>query len=736
MTKASNENTFTYQFDVEGMTCAACVANVEKALSSVRGVKDISVNLATESARVISSEPLALGKLSKSVSRMGYRLEAQGTATLVERQQRTIKTWSRLLFIQMLFGIPLLVYAMLEMFHMLPNVSQGVNISLQLALATILVISGAGYYKRGFKHLILRVPNMDSLVAMGTGSAYIYSLIASLNMVRGWNMSGFSTLYFEAAGTILMFITLGKWLEALAKGKTTEALTGLMEQMPTEATVLRDGAWITLPLDQVKQGDTVRIAPHRRIPVDGIILKGSGAVDESAISGESLPVEKAFQDKVIGASMNLNGSLEIQATAIGRDSVFGQVIKLVEDAQSKKPEIQKLVDRVAAVFVPVVLLLALLAGTTWLILEYEFTFILNVMISVMIIACPCALGLATPTALVVASGIAARHGILIKSADAFQQLSQINTMVFDKTGTLTTGQAQVVETFPESNQEMISLAMGLEQHSQHPLARALLEYGRGKGSTALKMTEIVETSGLGMSGSHAGHLYSIRRLNQDEEAGNDFEDQIESWLARGYIVTGIFKNDVLIGIMAFSDQPKADSLHVVKSLTTAGIRSILATGDRLEAAENIARQFGITEVRAGVQPAEKHALIEGLQADGNMVGMLGDGINDAPALSAADVGISFRGSTDIAMNAADIIFMNDSLGNLLTARYLAVATIHKIKQNLFWAFFYNLIGIPIAMGVLYPFTGILLNPMFAGMAMAFSSVSVVTNTLFLKRKRF
>ena len=727
---------YTYQFDVEGMTCAACVANVESALATVPGVLDISVNLATESASVTSSVALPIQKLTRSVSKMGYRLAPQGTTSLVERQQRTIATWRRLLILQTLFGVPLLIYAMLEMFHLIRGLEPLLNISIQFLLASVMVITGAGYYKRGFKHLILRVPNMDTLVALGTGSAFLYSIISSLNLVFGWSLQGFETLYFEAAGTILLFITLGKWLEAVARGKTTEALTGLMEQMPTEAEVWRQDVWVVVPLDQVQTGDRIRVRPHTRIPVDGEVILGSGSVDESTISGESLPVEKQITDSVIGASMNLQSSLEIRALKIGRESVFGQVIKLVEEAQTKKPEIQRLVDRIAAVFVPVVLALALISGSAWLVLGFGITFALNVMISVMIIACPCALGLATPTALVVASGLAAKSGILIKSVDAFQQLSRMSTLLMDKTGTLTESKIRVVAIWPEDQTDFLAEAMGLEAHSQHPLAQPLIAYGEEMGLQAIQFSGIAEQPGFGLGGKFAGQHYSIRKLAVDDTGEGTSHQVLQEWLNQGYIVSGIFMDQSLQGMIAYSDTMKAEAPMVIAGLKKLGVTVHLATGDKVTAAAQVASRTGIHMVHAGLLPADKHQLVHALQADGQVIGMLGDGINDAPALASADVGLSFRGSTDIAMNAADIIFMNDSLTPLLTIRRLSTATMNKIRQNLFWAFIYNLIGIPIAMGVLYPITGILLNPMFAGMAMAFSSVSVVTNTLLLKRRKF
>jgi len=736
MSSSKTEPKYQYQFEVEGMTCAACVANVESAVAAISGVHEISVNLATESASITSTEPIPINRFTKAVAKMGYKLEPKGSSSLIDRQQRAIINWRKLLLVQTLFGVPLLVYAMLEMFTGINIFSHSTGISIQFGLASILVLTGSGYYRRGFKHLIMMVPNMDSLVALGTGSAYGYSLISSANLLLGWGLAGFQTLYFEAAGTILLFITFGKWLEAMAKGKTTEALTGLIDQMPTQAEVFKDDGWTSISLDQVLTGDRIRVKPHSKIPVDGTVINGSSSVDESAISGEFLPVEKQTGAQVIGASLNLQSVLEIRAEKIGRESMFGQIISLVEEAQAKKPEIQKLVDRVAAVFVPVVLSLAILSGLTWLLLGYGLTFAINVMISVMIIACPCALGLATPTALVVGSGIAARGGILIKSADAFQQLSRLEVMIFDKTGTITESKPQLIATYPANELEYLSLAMGLDQYSQHPLAKPLIQYGETHSISAKQFSDIEEEPGIGIRGTHADSNFRLRNINDSDVLESHFINALKKFKKKGYTISGVFKETSILGLLAFTDTLKPESNAVVKTLSKRGVESILLTGDKLEVAQEVAGTVGIDQVIAEVLPHEKHDAVRELQAAGKTVGMLGDGINDAPALVAADVGLSFRGGTDIAINAADIIFLNNSLNNLIFAHRIAQATISKIHQNLFWAFIYNLAGIPIAMGLLYPFTGTLLNPMFAGLAMAFSSVSVVSNTLLLRSRNY
>lgn len=725
-----------YQFDVEGMTCAACVSNVESAIKKVQGVQTVTVNLATESATVESEKPVAIDELSKTISKLGYELEAKGSTSLVQKQQKRIAFWRKLLILQSAFGIPLLIYSMSEMFLGLHFSSQSLSILFQFTLATLLVISGSGYYRRGFRHLWMRVPNMDSLVALGTGAAYLYSLVSSVNIIMELGISDFNVLYYEAAGTILLFITFGKWLEATARGKTTEALTGLIEELPNKADVFRDEKWVSLPLDQIQTNDRIRVKPHSKIPVDGLIISGSSSVDESAISGESIPVDKHVGSYVVAASMNLQSPFELHAKKIGRDSLFGQIVTLVEDAQAKKPEIQKRVDKIASIFVPIVLGLAILGSVLWLLTGQSLTFSLNVLISVLIIACPCALGLATPTALVVGSGIAARRGILFKTPDAFQRLAEMDHIIFDKTGTLTAGEARVMASFPDTNTEIYRFAVGLSRDSSHPLAIALTEFGKNNDIQPIRFDKITELAGSGVEASLGDDRFSLHRIDDQTDLPHDIALQLEQYLKSGFTVSAVSKNDTILGLIAFADELKPDGPQVIQYFRDKAIRSSLLTGDKKRVAENIAGQLGIEHVMAEVLPTGKHDELVKIQQQGQVAGMVGDGINDAPALVAADIGISFSSGTDIAMNAADLIFLNSSLKNLIYAHRISVSTLSKINQNLFWAFIYNSIGIPIAMGVFFPFTGMLLNPMFAGLAMALSSVSVVGNTLLLRTGNF
>jgi len=725
-----------FHFDVEGMTCAACVNNVEQALRKVDGIDDVAVNLAMESATVTLRAPVQIRQLQQVVERAGYRLETAGSASLVERQQRSIRNWKRLLIIQASFGVPLLFIAMLHMLVGVQLYDPAVSTLIQLVLATVMVVTGRDYYRRGFRHLIQLMPNMDTLVALGTGSAYLFSLLTTFNSVLVLSWPVFNELYFEASGAILLFITFGKWLEAMARGKTTEALTGLSEQLPREALVRRDGGWTRTALRDVLIDDEVLVKPHQTIPVDGVIIEGGGHVNESSISGEPLPMNRQIGDRVLSATQNLEGRLVLCAEKIGRDSTFGQIITLVENAQGRKPGIQQLADRVAAIFVPVVMVLALITGLIWLSLGFGIPIAFKALISVLIIACPCALGLATPTAIVMGSGLLARRGILVKDPDALQVFSEVRILVFDKTGTLTTGQPRLVETYPRDETEYVVDAAALESQANHPFAAALLKYCNSKDLRIPEVTDIAETPGQGISGLVNGSKLEIRAQTGNDVLGDEFHERLSAWKEKGYSASLVFREGSVVGLLAFDDPPRRDASSTINALRETGISTLMLTGDQAHSARRLAREVGIQEFRAGVKPQDKYEEIKALRRDKGQIAMIGDGINDAPALVEADVGLSFQSGIDIAVNAADIILMRPELAGLITTHAISAATFRKIRQNLFWAFIYNLIGIPIAMGILYPFFGVMLNPMFAGLAMAFSSVSVVGNTLLLRLKKF
>jgi len=728
-------------FAVTGMTCASCVANVEKALKSVPGVSDVVVNLTLETATVVTVDDISVKKMMKVVDRAGYKLESKGSSSLVEKQQAHRDGWQKLLLIQAVFGLPLLAYSMLEMFTNVRLLPELWGIGLQFGLASVVVITGRGYYTRGFRNLWHRSPNMDSLVALGTGAAFLYSLVTSLNMLFDFGIPGFSKLYFEAAGVILLFITFGKWLEAVAKSKTTESLGKLMDLAPKQALVKRDGDWITIPASDVQVGEMVMVKSHTQIPVDGVIISGFTHVDEAAITGESLPVNKAPGETVTGATTNLDGSIEVEARQVGQATVFARIIKLVEEAQGSKAPIQQLADKTAAIFVPTILTLALLSGIFWLIAGAGFVFAINVVISVLIIACPCALGLATPTAVVVGTGRAAAMGILIKSAEAVQVLGEITAIVFDKTGTLTEGRPQVEAVFStvstETELKLLAAAAAIEAKSEHPLAEAIVNYTKLLGLNLPEVENFVAMPGEGVAGEIDGDDIKVHNLTNLGDSGSSLADQAKVWLDQGWVTIAVSRNGEPQMIIGLADQIKSDAAETIKALHDQGITTWMLTGDQVVTAERVATELGIEieHVRAGVKPDEKYARVQELKARYGKVAMIGDGVNDAPALVSADVGVSFGRGTDVAMNAAQVVLMRNDLKLLLKAIKLSQATLNKIKQNLFWAFAYNVVGVPIAMGVLYPFTGYLMHPLLAGLAMALSSVSVVSNTLLLKFKR-
>ena len=728
-------------FAVTGMTCASCVANVEKALKAIPGVSEVVVNLTLETATVVAADDVSVKKLMKVVDRAGYKLESKGSSSLVEKQQAHRDGWQKLLLIQAVFGLPLLAYSMLEMFTNVRLLPELWGIGLQFGLASVVVITGRGYYTRGFRNLWHRSPNMDSLVALGTGAAFLYSLVTSLNMLFDFGIPGFSKLYFEAAGVILLFITFGKWLEAVAKSKTTESLGKLMDLAPKQALVKRDGDWITIPASDVQVGEMVMIKSHTQIPVDGVIISGFTHVDEAAITGESLPVNKAPGETVTGATTNLDGSIEVEARQVGQATVFARIIKLVEEAQGSKAPIQQLADKTAAIFVPTILTLALLSGIFWLIAGEGFVFAINVVISVLIIACPCALGLATPTAVVVGTGRAAAMGILIKSAEAVQVLGEITAIVFDKTGTLTEGRPQVEAVFStvstETELKLLAAAAAIEAKSEHPLAEAIVNYTKLLGLNLPEVENFVAMPGEGVAGEIDGDDIKVHNLTNLGDSGSSLADQAKVWLDQGWVTIAVSRNGEPQMIIGLADQIKSDAAETIKALHHQGITTWMLTGDQVVTAERVATELGIEieHVRAGVKPDEKYARVQELKARYGKVAMIGDGVNDAPALVSADVGVSFGRGTDVAMNAAQVVLMRNDLKLLLKAIKLSQATLNKIKQNLFWAFAYNVVGVPIAMGVLYPFTGYLMHPLLAGLAMALSSVSVVSNTILLKFKR-
>ncbi len=749
----------TQNFALTGMSCASCAANIESAVSSLPEVSAASVNLATEVLSV-TYQPGAINEeiICQTVAEAGYQaqiLADQAGASQAQIQQEADQAaqakanhqaalWRRF-WQSAIFALPLLFLAMAEMVGLtlptwLSHRGGGqLFVSLQLALTLPILWLGRSFFLNGFKHLVKGHPNMDSLVALGTSAAVAYSLYSSIQVWLG-NHHAAMSLYYESAGVILTLVTLGKYFEARSKGQTSAAIQALIKLAPQEAQVLRDGQEVTLPLDQVQVGDLVRVRPGQKIPVDGRVVEGQSWVDESMLTGESLPVAKKVGDQVVGASLNQQGSLIVETDKIGQDTTLAQIIHLVQAAQGSKAPIAQLADRVSAVFVPVVMTLALVAGLAWyLIGGQSWAFALTITIAVLVIACPCALGLATPTAIMVGTGKGAEQGILIKSGTALEMAHQVNAVVLDKTGTLTQGQPQVTDVLPLTgwtSDQLLALAAAAEVNSEHPLGQAIVAGARERELALPEVTDFQSLTGSGIQVrlDQATYYLGNRRLMQEQ--GLDLgqaEDQAAALAAGGKTPIYVANEHELLGLIAVADPLKATSPEAVRRLKAMGLQVIMLTGDNAKTAQALAAEAGIDQVISDVLPADKAQVVADLQAKGLKVAMVGDGINDAPALAQADVGLAIGRGTDVAIESADMVLMGSDLTSVATAIKLSQATIRNIKQNLFWAFAYNVLGIPVAMGVLHLFGGPLLNPMLAGAAMSFSSVSVIVNALRLRR---
>ena len=749
----------TQNFALTGMTCASCAANIESAVSSLPGVSAASVNLATE----VLSVTYQLGAINEeiicqTVAEAGYQAQVladQAGASQAQIQQEADQAaqakashqaalWRRF-WLSAIFALPLLYLAMAEMVGLtlptwLSHRGDGqLFVSLQLALTLPILWLGRSFFLNGFKHLVKGHPNMDSLVALGTSAAVAYSLYSSIQVWLGDHHAAMS-LYYESAGVILTLVTLGKYFEARSKGQTSAAIQALIKLAPQEAQVLREGQEVTLPLDQVQVGDLVRVRPGQKIPVDGRVVEGQSWVDESMLTGESLPVAKKAGDQVVGASLNQQGSLIVETNKVGQDTTLAQIIHLVQAAQGSKAPIAQLADRVSAVFVPVVMTLALVAGLAWyLIGGQSWGFALTISIAVLVIACPCALGLATPTAIMVGTGKGAEQGILIKSGTALEMAHQVNAVVLDKTGTLTQGQPQVTDVLSLTGwtpDQLLALAAAAEVNSEHPLGQAIVAGARERELALPEVTDFQSLTGSGIQVrlDQATYYLGNRRLMQEQ--GLDLgqaEDQAAALAAGGKTPIYVANEHELLGLIAVADPLKATSPEAVRRLKAMGLQVIMLTGDNAKTAQALAAEAGIDQVISDVLPADKAQVVADLQAKGLKVAMVGDGINDAPALAQADVGLAIGRGTDVAIESADMVLMGSDLTSVATAIKLSQATIRNIKENLFWAFAYNVLGIPVAMGVLHLFGGPLLNPMLAGAAMSFSSVSVIVNALRLRR---
>jgi Cu+-exporting ATPase len=732
-------------FQIEGMTCASCAQTVEKAVNKLTGVQTATVNLATEKLTVaFDKEQLTMKTIADAVEQAGYHAVGESEEQQADQKNPMQKLWQRF-WLSAIFTVPLFYLAMGEMIGLpvpafLNPMTQPVAfVTTQLLLVLPVMFFGSAFFSNGFKALVKGHPNMDSLVALGTSAAFLYSLYGTIMVYLGDSHFAMH-LYYESAAVILTLITLGKYLEAVSKGKTSEAIKKLLDLAPKTARILQNDSEVEVPIEQVATGDIVIVRPGEKIPVDGQLIAGHSTVDESMITGESLPVEKQTGDSVVGASINKTGTFRYQATKVGKDATLAQIIQLVEDAQGSKAPIARLADKVSGVFVPIVIGLAVFAGLAWFFLGQEsWIFALTITISVLVIACPCALGLATPTAIMVGTGKGAENGVLIKSGDALETTRNITTIVFDKTGTITEGKPVVTDLIPfgdHSKETVLQVAASAENGSEHPLGEAIVAAAKQQELPVSSVSGFRAIPGYGIMGTLAEKtvLLGNRKLMEQEQiAVESVVASAEKLATQGKTPMYVAMDGDLIGLIAVADTVKASSSQAIERLHQMGISVAMITGDNLRTAQAIAEQVGIDQVISDVLPEDKAAQVAALQQAGQKVAMVGDGINDAPALAQADVGIAIGSGTDVAIESADIVLMRSDLMDVPTAVELSRATIKNIKENLFWAFAYNVLGIPVAMGVLHLFGGPLLNPMIAGAAMSFSSVSVLLNALRLKR---
>ena len=732
---------------IGGMTCAACATRIERELSKLEGMKSVSVNLATERASVrYAPGALRRSDIREAVERAGYRVldiaQNNPADSDRERKAREIKILRTKLIISAVFAIPLFYIAMAPMIRLpVPAFLSPEQHPLAYALAELLLVIpvvavGYRFYLVGFRSLFKGAPNMDSLIAIGTSSAVIYSLYNTYKIIAG-DMHVVHHLYYETAGVIITLILLGKMLEAISKGRTGEAIKKLMGLAPKTATVVREGAEVEIPVGEVEVGDIIVVRPGGKIPVDGRIVEGHTAIDESMLSGESMPVDKSVGDSVYAASINTTGTVKFRAEKVGADTALAQIIALVEQAQGSKAPIAKTADKVAAVFVPVVCAIALIAGVAWFIATRDIEFALTIFISVLVIACPCALGLATPTAIMVGTGRGAESGILIKSGEALEGAHRVDMVILDKTGTVTEGKPAVTDVKSFENlaeNVLLRLAAAAERGSEHPLGQAIVAGALERGIQLPDATAFTALTGRGIEAEVEGHKILAGNAKLMSERSINFPGgEADRLSAEGKTPMFIAVDGSAAGIIAVADTIKETSREAVETLRKAGLEVVMITGDNAKTADAVARQVGIGRVLAEVLPENKAEEVKRLQTEGRRVAMVGDGINDAPALAQADVGIAIGSGTDVAIESADIVLMRSDLRDVPAAIELSRRTMRNIKQNLFWAFGYNTIGIPVAAGVLYIFGGPLLSPMIAAAAMSLSSVSVLTNALRLRR---
>lgn len=739
---------------ISGMSCQSCVSRIEKKVMELSGVEEINVNLATENGVIYySKDEIKLSQILQLIGELGYEAFKEGEVkdSISDKKNEEFKKEQKKLIVSLVFAIPVFYISMGHMMGFpIPGIiapkNNPVNFAMiQLILSLPVIVAGRRFYLTGIKLIYKMSPNMDSLIAMGTGAAVVYSLYGTYMITVG-HIEYVHVLYYESAVVILALITLGKHLENISKGKTSDAIKKLMGLQPKRASLVKNGEIIEVDIEDVEKGDFLLVKPGESIPVDGEVVEGSSSVDESMLTGESIPVEKTYGSKVVGASINKNGSIKMKATAVGADTVLAKIVKLVEDAQGSKAPIARMADIISGYFVPVVIGIAFLSATTWYILgvteRVELSaspgiFSLSIFIAVLVIACPCSLGLATPTAIMVGTGKGAEYGILIKGGEALEMAHKIDTVVFDKTGTITQGKPRLTDVISSGKlreDEVLRLAASAELHSEHPLGDAIVEGAAERGIELAEIKKFNSVTGMGIEALVDGRevLIGNRKFIKERGIEVSFDMEEEQLSKEGKTLMLVASDGEFQGVIAVSDILKETSKEAVEILKNMGIKVAMITGDNKLTAESIGRDVGIDIVMSEVLPEEKSFEIKRLQKEGSKVAMVGDGINDAPALAQSDVGIAIGNGTDVAIESADIVLMKSDIKDVASVIQLSHATIKNIKQNLFWAFAYNSMGIPVAAGVLYILTGHLLNPMIAGAAMAMSSVSVVTNALRLR----
>lgn len=753
------------KFDIQGMTCSSCSSHVERAVNKLEGIKTVNVNLLSNNMTVEYDEnALDNDKIINAVIDAGYGANVAETKNRenvkkanTSNSENTIKSMKKRLIISICFLIPLMYIAMYHMLYewfgipipqVVKNLFHGSENAISFGFTQFLLLLPIVYVNRnyfivGFKRIFKRTPNMDSLIAIGSSAAIIYGIFAiymigyglghnNIDLVNKYSMD----IYFESAGTILTLITLGKYLETKSKGKTSDAISKLVNLAPKTAIIVRDGKEIQINTEDILVGDIVVIKPGQSIPVDGVVIEGSSSIDQSSITGESIPVEKTVGDSLVSGTINKNGYLKIKATKVGNDTTLSQIIKLVEEAASSKAPISKLADKVSGIFVPTVIVIAILATIFWLLNGQSFEFALSIGIAVLVISCPCALGLATPVAIMVGTGKGAQNGILIKSAESLELLHLVDTVVLDKTGTITEGKPKITDIVSMiEERELLKIAGSMEKNSEHPLADAIMEKVKENKEGLVDVQDFISISGRGVKGKIDEVEYFAGNINLMKDNGiktDKIESKAQEFLKQGKTVIYFANKSDIIGIIAIADTVKSTSKQAIEELKKKKIETVMITGDNKTVAEEIGKQIGIDKIISDVLPQDKEKEVSKLQKQGKKVAFVGDGINDSPALVKADVGLAIGSGTDIAIESADIVLMKNSLLDVACAIDLSKKVIRNIKMNLFWAFFYNTIGIPVAAGIFYSSFGFKLNPMIGAAAMSLSSVCVVTNALRLK----